>query len=167
MHDTMVEILLVEDNPNDVALTLRAFKKYNIGNRIHVVHDGAEALEFVFGTGAYAGRSFEPTPRVILLDLKLPKVDGLEVLQRIKSDPRTHVIPVVVLTSSREQRDIVESYQLGVNSYIVKPVDFEQFTESMRQLGLYWALLNQPPILPSRHGEDEVAQRSDPGPSTL
>ena len=167
MRDTMIEILLVEDNPHDVALTLRAFTKYNLANRVHVVHDGAEALEFIFGTGAHAERSFEFTPRVILLDLKLPKVDGLEVLQHLKSDSRTRVIPVVVLTSSREQRDIVESYQLGVNSYIVKPVDFEQFTESMRQLGLYWALLNQPPILPSRHAEDEVAQRSDPGPSTL
>jgi two-component system, response regulator len=153
VHESMVEILLVEDNPNDVTLTLRAFKRYNVSNAIHVVHDGAEALEFIFGTGAYAGRGVEPTPRVILLDLKLPKVDGLEVLQRIKADPRTRVIPVVVLTSSREQRDIVESYQLGVNSYIVKPVDFEQFTEAMRQLGLYWVLLNQPPILPSSLGE--------------
>jgi two-component system response regulator len=153
MHETMVEILLVEDNANDVALTLRALKRYNLSNSIHVVYDGAEALEFIFGTGAYAGRHLEPTPRVILLDLKLPKVDGLEVLQRIKTDPRTRVIPVVVLTSSREQCDIVESYQVGVNSYIVKPVDFEQFTEAMRQLGLYWVLLNQPPILPSRPGE--------------
>jgi len=153
VHETMVEILLVEDNPNDVTMTLRAFKKYNLSNGVHVVHDGAEALEFIFGTGAYAGRSVEPTLRVILLDLKLPKVDGLEVLQRLKADPRTRVIPVVVLTSSREQRDIVESYQLGVNSYIVKPVDFEQFTEAMRQLGLYWVLLNQPPVLPSSPGE--------------
>jgi len=153
VHESIVEILLVEDNPNDVTLTLRAFKRYNLSNGVHVVRDGAEALEFIFGTGTYATRSFEPTPRVILLDLKLPKVDGLEVLQRIKADPRTRVIPVVVLTSSREQRDIVESYQLGVNSYIVKPVDFEQFTEAMRQIGLYWLLLNQPPILPSSLGE--------------
>jgi two-component system response regulator len=151
--ESMVEILLVEDNPNDVALTLRAFKRYNLSNGIRVVYDGAEALEFIFGTGAYAGRGFEPTPRVILLDLNLPKVDGLQVLQRIKADPRTRVIPVVVLTSSHEQRDIVESYQLGVNSYIVKPVDFEQFTESMRQLGLYWVLLNQPPVLQSAQAE--------------
>ena len=149
MHEAMVEILLVEDNPNDVVLTLRALKKYNLSNRIHVVQDGAEALEFIFGTGAYAGRTLEPTPKVVLLDLKLPKVDGLEVLQHIKTDPRTHLIPVVVLTSSREQRDLVDSYQLGVNSYIVKPVDFEQFTEAMRQLGLYWVLLNQLPTLPS------------------
>jgi two-component system, response regulator len=152
MHETMVEILLVEDNPNDVVLTLRAFKKHKLGNGIHVVHDGAEALEFLFGTGVYAGRSFESVPKVILLDLQLPKVDGLEVLQRIKADPRTCVIPVVVLTSSPEQCDVVESYQLGVDSYIVKPVDFERFTEAMRQLGLHWVLLNQPPMLPSRYG---------------
>jgi two-component system response regulator len=145
MHEEMVEILMVEDNPNDVTLTLRAFKKYQISNHIHIVRDGAEALEFIFRTGAYAGRSVNNTPKVILLDLKLPKVDGLEVLQRVKADPSTRMIPVVVLTSSREQCDIVESYQLGVNSYIVKPVDFASFTEAMRQLGLYWVLLNQPP----------------------
>lgn len=144
MAEDRVEILLVEDNPNDVELTLHAFKKYNLANHIHVVRDGAEALEFVFGTGTYAGRNVENSPRIILLDLKLPKVDGLEVLQRIKGDPRTRSVPVVVLTSSREERDIVESYQLGVNSYIVKPVDFDQFTEAVRQLGLYWLLLNQP-----------------------
>ncbi|MBI2939285.1 MAG: response regulator [Chloroflexi bacterium] len=140
-----VEILLVEDNPSDVELTLHAFKRYNLTNRVHVVRDGAEALDFIFCSGEYAGRSFQNTPRVILLDLKLPLVDGLEVLRRIKADPRTRPIPVVVLTSSREERDIVESYKLGVNSYIVKPVDFEQFTESVRQLGLYWVLLNEPP----------------------
>lgn len=144
MAEDRVEILLVEDNPNDVELTLHAFKKYNLTNHIHIVRDGAEALEFVFGTGTYAGRNVENSPRIILLDLKLPKVDGLEVLQRIKGDPRTRSVPVVVLTSSREERDIVESYQLGVNSYIVKPVDFDQFTEAVRQLGLYWLLLNQP-----------------------
>jgi two-component system response regulator len=142
-----IEILLVEDNPNDLALTLRAFKKNNLANHIHVVRDGAEALEFIFCTGAYANRNIENGPKMILLDLKLPLVDGLEVLRRIKSDPRTQRIPVVVLTSSREERDIVESYQLGVNSYIVKPVDFEQFTASMRALGMYWLLLNQPPLL--------------------
>ena len=146
MTEKPIEILLVEDNPNDVELTLHALKKHNLGNRVEVVRDGAEALEFIFCSGAYAHRSVENGPKVILLDLKLPKVDGLEVLRRIKADPRTKMIPVVVLTSSREERDIVESYNLGVNSYIVKPVDFEQFTESVRQLGLYWVLLNQPPV---------------------
>ena len=145
MIDKPVEILLVEDNPNDVELTLRAFQKYNISNPVHVARDGAEALEFIFATGAYAGRKMENGPKVILLDLKLPLVDGLEVLREVKADPRTRLIPVVILTSSREERDIVESYKLGVNSYIVKPVDFEQFTESVRQLGMYWVLLNQPP----------------------
>ena len=145
MIDNPVEILLVEDNPNDVELTLHAFKKNKISNPVHVVRDGAEALEFIFATGAYAGRNVNNTPKVILLDLKLPLVDGLEVLRQVKADPRTRMIPVVVLTSSREERDIVGSYKLGVNSYIVKPVDFEQFTEAVRQLGLYWVLLNQPP----------------------
>jgi two-component system, response regulator len=152
MPEAMVEILLVEDNPNDVTLTLRTFKRYHFSNRIRVVYDGAEALEFIFGTGAYAGHGFDPTHRVILLDLHLPKVDGLEVLQRIKADPRTRVIPVVVLTSSREQCDVVERYQLGVNGYIIKPVDFEQFTEAMRQLRFRWVLLDPPPILPSAPG---------------
>jgi two-component system response regulator len=147
--ENIVEILLVEDNPNDVELTLHALRRYNLANRIHVVRDGAQALEFIFCTGAYAHRSIENSPKVILLDLKLPLVDGLEVLQQIKGDQRTRLIPVVVLTSSREERDIVESYRLGVNSYITKPVDFEQFTEAVRTLGMYWVLLNQPPILAS------------------
>lgn len=146
MAENSVEILLVEDNPNDVELTLHALKENNLTNRIEVVRDGAEALDFIFATGAYAHRSLEQSPKVILLDLKLPKVDGIEVLKRLKSNPRTRAIPVVVLTSSRAERDIVESYQLGVNSYIVKPVDFEQFTEAVRNLGLSWLLLNQPPI---------------------
>jgi two-component system response regulator len=141
----LIEILLVEDNPNDVALALHAFKKSNLTNRIQVVRDGAEALDFLFRTGQYEGR-VNGTPKVVLLDLKLPKVDGLEVLQRLRADPKARSLPVVVLTSSREERDIVESYHLGVNSYIVKPVDFEQFTETVRQLGFYWALLNQPPL---------------------
>ena len=145
MIDT-VEILLVEDNPNDVELTLHAFQENNVANQMHVVRDGEEALDFIFCTGDYADRRIEDRPRVILLDLKLPKVDGLEVLRRVKGDPRTRTIPVVVLTSSREERDIVESYELGVNSYIVKPVDFEQFTEAARTLGLYWLLLNSPPV---------------------
>jgi len=147
MIENDVEILLVEDNPNDVELTLHAFKKYKLANRIHVVRDGAEALDYLFATGAYAERDINHHPKVILLDLKLPKVDGLEVLRRAKADPRTQAIPVVVLTSSTEERDIVESYKLGVNSYIRKPVDFEQFTESVRTLGMYWLLLNQPPTL--------------------
>jgi len=145
MPEPPIEVLLIEDNPNDVEMTLYAFEQYRLSNRIHVVRDGAEALEFIFATGAYADRQNAENPRVILLDLKLPKVDGLEVLRQIKSDPRTRAIPVVVLTSSREESDIVESYNLGVNSYIVKPVDFEQFTEAVRQLGLYWLLLNEPP----------------------
>lgn len=142
-----VDLLLVEDNPHDIELTLHTFRSYNFANHVYVVRDGAEALEFVFCTGAYADRRFEDTPKVILLDLKLPKVDGLEVLRRVKGDPRTQMIPVVVLTSSAEERDIVESYQVGVNSYIVKPVNFEQLAETVRQLGLYWLLMNQAPRL--------------------
>ena len=143
MTEGAVEILLVEDNPNDVELTLHALNKNHISNRIHVVRDGVEALEFIFCTGAYAERNIQEIPKVILLDLKLPKVDGLEVLQRIKEDPRIRATPVVVLTSSREERDLVESYRLGVNSYIVKPVNFKKFTEAVQQMGLYWLLLNQ------------------------
>jgi two-component system response regulator len=141
-----IEILLVEDNPNDVKLTLHAFKKQNLANHVKVVRDGAEALEFIFCTGRFADRNIEDHPKVVLLDLKLPLVDGVEVLRQIKADPRTQAIPVVVLTSSREDRDRVETYRLGVNSYIQKPVDFDQFTESVRQLGFYWLLLNQPSI---------------------
>lgn len=140
-----VEILLVEDNPNDVELALRALRKHNLANKVVVVRDGAEALDFVFASGAYAKREISDHPRVILLDLKLPKVDGLEVLQKIKSDERTKSIPVVVMTTSTEEQDLVKSYQLGVNSYILKPVDFKQFSESVSQLGFYWLLLNQLP----------------------
>jgi two-component system response regulator len=146
MNETdTVELLLVEDNPQDLALSLRAFKKANLANRIHVARDGVEALDFIFCEGAHATRKITDTPKVILLDLKLPKIDGLEVLKRIKSDPRTKMIPIVVLTSSKEQSDVIESYQFGVNSYIVKPVSFEQFADSVRDLGLYWLLKNQPP----------------------
>ncbi len=137
-----VEILLVEDNPDDLELTLRALRKHHIANSVHVARDGAEALDYLF-TECPAGRC----PKVILLDLKLPKVDGLDVLRRIKGDPRLRSLPVVILTSSREERDLVESYNLGANSYIVKPVDFAQFTESVQQLGLYWMLLNEAPQL--------------------
>ncbi len=146
MSQKPIEILLIEDNPNDEELTLYALKKNNVTNHIQVVRDGAEALEYLFCTGAYAHRRIDDAPKVILLDLKLPKMDGLEVLERIKTDERTRILPVVVLTSSQEERDIVESYQLGVNSYIVKPVDFEQFVEAVRRLGLYWMLLNQTPL---------------------
>lgn len=150
MDPDAIEILLVEDNPNDEELALYTLKRHNLANHIQVVRDGAEALDYVFHTGAHAHRQSKNLPKVVLLDLKLPKVDGLEVLRRIKADPHTRSIPIVVLTSSREERDIVESYQLGVNSYIVKPVDFEQFTEAVRQLGLYWVLLNQAPPLRNR-----------------
>jgi CheY-like chemotaxis protein len=144
---TQIEILLVEDNPQDLALAQRALRKANVTNRIQIARDGAEALEFIFCEGAHSARRIEDTPKVILLDLKLPKVDGLEVLRRIKGDPRTRAIPVVVLTSSKEQNDVVESYNLGVNSYIVKPVNFEGFVAAVQQLGMYWVLLNQPPKL--------------------
>jgi len=141
----VIELLLVEDDPQDLELALRSLRKANLANRIQIARDGAEALEFVFGEGAHAGRRLADGPRVILLDLKLPKVDGLEVLKRLKGDPRSRLIPVVVLTSSKEQRDVVESYHLGVNSYVVKPVTFEQFAGAVRDLGCYWLLLNQPP----------------------
>jgi CheY-like chemotaxis protein len=146
MNETeAVELLIVEDNPQDLELSLRALRKAHISNRIHVARDGAEALEFVFCEGAHAQRKITDGPRVIMLDLKLPRIDGIEVLRRIKSDPRTKMIPVVMLTSSKEQSDVVESYNLGVNSYIVKPVNFERFAEAVRDLGLYWLLFNQPP----------------------
>ena len=148
MNENMiVEILLVEDSLEDIEMTLRALKKAGLGNHIHVARDGEEALEFLFCEGAYAGRNIQDSPKVVLLDLKLPKVDGLEVLERVKSDERTKNIPVVMLTSSKEQTDIVKSYAIGVNSYIVKPVDFEQFVKAVQEIGMYWLLLNQPPKL--------------------
>ncbi len=142
---TAVELLLVEDDPKDLELALRSLRKANLTNCIHIARDGAEALDFIFCEGPHATRRITDTPKVILLDLKLPKIDGLDVLKRIKTDPRTKMIPVVVLTSSKEQSDVVASYQLGVNSYIVKPVNFDQFCQSVRELGLFWLLLNQPP----------------------
>lgn len=148
MNTHMVEILLVEDNPNDVELALHALTKQKLANQVHVVRDGVEALEFVFSTGRYEGRA-QQNPKVILLDLKLPLIDGLEVLRRVRNDSRTATVPVVVLTSSREERDLVESYKLGANSYIVKPVDWEQFTHAVQEVGMYWALLNQPPTVPA------------------
>jgi two-component system, response regulator len=146
MNDTgEIEILLVEDNSDDVEMTLRALRKANIVNHIKVARDGAEALDFIFGDGIPAAHQLEDLPKLILLDLKLPKIDGFEVLKRIKSDPRTKKIPIVVLTSSKEQQDVVETYQLGVNSYIVKPVNLEGFVDAVGKLGMYWLLLNQPP----------------------
>ncbi len=139
-----IEILIVEDSTDDLDMTLRALRKARVANHVHIARDGVEALDFLFGTGAHAGRDLERSPRLVLLDLKLPRVDGFEVLRRVKSDARTRHIPVVVLTSSTEQRDVVESYHLGVNSYIVKPVDFERFAVAVGDLGLYWLLLNRP-----------------------
>jgi CheY-like chemotaxis protein len=139
------DILLVEDNPSDAELTMRALKKINIANPLLHLQNGEEALDYIFCTGNYAGRSIEEIPKLILLDLKMPKVDGLEVLKKIKSDERTKIIPVVLLTSSKEDKDIIDGYKLGVNSYIVKPVEFQGFVKAVSEVGLYWLLLNQPP----------------------
>ncbi len=138
-------IMLVEDNADDVELTLRALRKHNISNEVVVAHDGAEALDYLFATGAYAGRDTSIMPAVILLDLKMPKIDGLEVLRRLRADERTKLLPVVIVTSSKEEQDMLNGYKLGANSYVRKPVDFVQFSEAVRQLGLYWLLLNEPP----------------------
>ena len=140
-----VEILLVEDNPNDVKLTLRALKKHNLANKVHVVIDGAEALDYIFAKNHYADRKIEEIPKVILLDIKLPKVDGLEVLEKIKADKRTKSIPVVMLTSSSQESDMIKSYELGANSFIIKPVKFDKFVDAVSELGLYWLLLNETP----------------------
>ena len=145
MNATPTDILLVEDNPTDAELTLRALRQANLTNPVTVVEDGPEALEYLFGTGRHSTRPNGGTPRVVLLDLKLPKLSGLEVLRRIRGDERTRSVPVVVVTSSREEPDIKEAYRLGVNSYIVKPVEFEKFVEAMSHVGMYWVLLNQPP----------------------
>ena len=145
MKTDEIEILLVEDNPNDLELTMHALRKEHLSNSIQVARDGEEALEFLFCRGAYSQRSFDHPPRLIVLDLKLPKVDGLEVLRQIKNDSRTRAIPVAILTSSKEERDLVEGYNIGANSYIQKPVDFNQFRDTVKQLGLYWLVVNQPP----------------------
>lgn len=149
LHDG-VEILLVEDNPTDAELAMVALRERNLANKMVWVKDGAEALDFLFAAGAYSGRKIGDGPRVVLLDLRLPKVDGLEVLRRIKSDERTKQIPVVVLTSSKEERDVDECYKLGVNSYIGKPVEFDEFSKVVSELGLYWLLINQPPVFAAK-----------------
>jgi two-component system response regulator len=146
MPEQCADILLVEDNPNDVKLTLHAFKTANLANKIHVARDGVEALEFLFGTQSGADQKKPESPKLILLDLKLPRMDGHEVLKRIKGDPRTQGIPVVVLTSSREEVDVMRTYDVGANSYNVKPVDFEQFTDAVRDIGKYWLVINHPRI---------------------
>lgn len=146
MTERQIEILLVEDNNDDVELTLHALRKEKLANHIHVARDGEEALDFLFCNGAHEGRSTEPPPKLVLLDLKLPKVDGMEVLRRLKADPRTRTIPVVILTSSKEERDLVQGYGLGANSYIQKPVDFQQFRNTVKSAGFYWLLINQAPV---------------------
>jgi two-component system, response regulator len=148
MSENPIEILLIDDSLSDVTLAMHAFKKFHLANHVQVLRDGAAALEYFFGADDKSSPTRNIIPKVILLDLKLPLVSGVEVLRRLKADPHTQCIPVVMLTSSREERDIVECYKLGVNSYIVKPVDFAQFTEAMRVLGMYWVLHNQPPLTP-------------------
>jgi two-component system response regulator len=144
MHESQV-ILLVEDSPDDEALTLRALRKNNITNTVVVAHDGVEAVDYLFGTGMYEGRDPTNVPQIVLLDLKLPRMDGFEVLKKLRADPRTKLLPVVILTSSKEQQDLIQGYGLGANSYVRKPVDFDQFVEAVRQLGLYWLVLNEKP----------------------
>lgn len=153
MSGTAVEILLVEDNPSDIELTLHALRRENLSNRVQVVRDGEEALDFLFCRGTFSDRTFDNPPKLVVLDLKLPKVDGLEVLRAIKNDLRTRAIPVAILTSSNEDRDLVDGYKLGVNSYIQKPVDFDRLRETVKQLGLYWLVVNHPP--PSRAFSEE------------
>ena len=143
MNDSKVEVLLVEDNPHDAEMTIRALKRVNLANSLIHLKDGAEALDFIFSRGAFAGRNTAEKPKVILLDIKMPKVDGIEVLRQIKADPNTRTIPVVIMTSSKEEQDVYTSYNLGVNSYVVKPVDFEGFAKAVSELGFYWLITNQ------------------------
>lgn len=160
MTQRQIEILLAEDNQEDVELTLHALRKENLANNIQVVRDGEEALEFLFCNGRYSVRSFEHPPKLVLLDLKLPKVDGMEVLKRLKSDARTRTIPVVILTSSKEERDLVQGYGNGANSYIQKPVDFDQFRDTVKKVGFYWLLINQPPLSVGARALEEVPRVS-------
>lgn len=156
MSAAMKTILLVEDNPDDELLTVRALKRNNILNEIVVAHDGVEALDYLLGTGVYAGRDMTVMPQIILLDLKLPKIDGLEVLRRLRADERTHLIPVIILTSSKEEIDLVRGYSLGANSYIRKPIDFESFVQAVQQLKLYWLVLNEaPPVVSVAKSEQQ------------
>lgn len=156
MPSRQIEILLVEDNKDDIELTLHALRKENLANNIHVARDGEEALDFLFCNGAHSDRSFENPPRLVLLDLKLPKIDGMEVLKRLKADGRTRTIPVVILTSSREERDLLQGYGLGANSYIQKPVDFDQFRNTVKSAGLYWLVINQAPAAASARGAGQT-----------
>jgi two-component system response regulator len=151
MNSGNLDILLVEDNQDDMDLALHALRRGKLANSIFVARDGEEALDFIFCRGAFAQRSFDQPPKLVILDLKLPKVDGMEVLKQVKSDPRTKTIPVVIMTSSKEERDLVTGYNLGANSYIQKPVDFEQFRETVKTIGLYWLVINQPPVVESSH----------------
>lgn len=157
MKSEKLDILLVEDNQDDVDLALHALRREKLANTIFVVRNGEEALEFIFCSGAFAHRSFEHPPKLVLLDLKLPKVEGMEVLRQVKSDPRTKTIPIVIMTSSKEERDLVASYHLGANSYIQKPVDFDQFRETIKTVGLYWLVINQPPVVQTSQQSAGVA----------
>jgi len=158
MNSNEVEILLVDDSQDDIDLTLHALRTENLANRVFIARDGEEALDFLFCKGPHAGRSFEKPPKLVLLDLKMPKVDGMEVLRQVKNDPRTRTIPVVLMTSSKEERDMVSGYNLGVNSYLQKPVDFDQFRKMVKLIGLYWLVTNQPPLTASTPGTVKQAQ---------
>jgi two-component system, response regulator len=157
-----VDILLVEDNQDDLDLALHALRRENLANNIFIVRDGEEGLDFLFCRGKYAGRSFDRPPKLVLLDLKLPKVDGMEVLKQVKADPRLKSIPVVIMTSSKEERDLVAGYNLGVNSYIQKPVDFDQFRTTIKSVGLYWLVINQPPVAQDSQAVVETAPGAEP-----